>query len=346
MTNQRGTWLVVVPDVRDLDWLDSVMSGAEFLLDPSFSDVASLSDAGLKCLSEFSSAPARRELQSGCRVVAMGKVGYYPNQTIRKGVLDVAPDTQILRRYRVLQRIMGNHWMPRKIAEEDDDSSSHTARRKTTKKKQDEAPQATHFVSVPTGRGRIADNLIKGEPWYASLAEPLPWDRDYMERLRKTQPGKSIERLWFHNLRKQREKLMEMIREKDMWDDESERLFVEAFWEILGALYKREAMAVERWGSRKKEERWKHLVEDVRRQISRAKTGPLLREVMTSLISRPVAEFRSKLIRENPGTIWRLIDRDWKRGRDLALLALASYQSKEKRGSDTGDESESVEITN
>ena len=125
---------------------------------------------------------------------------------------------------------------------------------------------------------------------------------------------------------------MKLIQEDDLWDDPNERLFVEAFWEILAALYKREAAAVDaRGGSSDKEKRWERLIDDIRRRLTRAKTGPLLREALSELITRPVAQFRSKTVRENPGLIWRLIDRDWKRGRDLALLALASYQSKEKR---------------
>lgn len=125
---------------------------------------------------------------------------------------------------------------------------------------------------------------------------------------------------------------MRLIEEPELWDDPNERLFLEALWEILASLYKREADAVERGGSRSWPERCEDLNEDIRRSVTRAKTGPLLRECMADLFARPVGKYRSKTVRENPGLIWRLIDRDWKRGRDLALLALASYQSKEKRG--------------
>lgn len=139
---------------------------------------------------------------------------------------------------------------------------------------------------------------------------------------------------------------MELIRDKDMWDDLDERLFVEAFWEILAALYKREADAGERGGSRNWQDRCEDLNEDIRRSLARAKTGPLLRETLADLFSRPVKRYRSKAIRSQPATVWRLIDRDWKRGRDLSLLALASYQSKEKRGSNTSEPSKTIESTN
>ena len=331
--NQRATWLFVLPDVYDLDEFDSVVSGAAAFLDPAFRDVASIGDAGLRFLAEYSSRSARKELQTGCRVVAMGKVSYYRNQSVRRGIADVPPETKVIRRYLRLQQVMGNRWMQRKGLENDEEETTVTRRRKA--KKEDESPQPTHFVSVPTGRGRIADNLIADQPWYSSLTEPLAWDRDYLDRLRKKRPGTSVERLWFHNLCYQRGKLMDLIQDNDMWDDPADRLLVEAFWEILASLYKREADAVERGGSRTWQNRCEDLNEEIRRSLTRSKTGPLLRETLTDLFSRPVEKYRSKSVRANPGVVWRLIDRDWKRGRDLALLALASYQSKKKHGSET-----------
>ena len=134
---------------------------------------------------------------------------------------------------------------------------------------------------------------------------------------------------------------MELIQEDEMWDDPAERDFVEAFWEILGALYFREKEAVERGGSRSWGDRIEDLNEDIRRSLTRAKTAPLLRETVADLFARPVKKYRSPHVRKRPGLMWKLMDRDWKRGRDLALLALASYQSKDKR---TPSESQSTDV--
>lgn len=351
--NQRSTWLFVLPDLYDLDEFDSVISGSHVFLDPAFRDVASIGDAGLQFLAEYSSQSARKELRTGCRVVAMGKVGYYPNQSVRRGIADVPPHAKIISRYRRLQQAMGNRWMQRKAVDNDDDEVTEIPKRKKAKK-QNETQQPIHFVSVPTGRGRIADNLIAGHPWYSNLVEPLLWDRDSLDRLRKRRPGTSVERLWFQNLCYQRGKLMDLIQDNDMWDNPEERLFVEAFWELLGLLYIRERKAVERGGTRPYEQRCEDLNEEIRRILTRSKTGPLARQAMTDLMTRPFEMYRanpddspptrSKTVRANPATIWRLIDRDWKLGRDLALLALASYQSKEKRGASISDETEPVEI--
>jgi CRISPR-associated protein Cas8a1/Csx13 len=265
----------------------------------------------------------------------MGKVKYYQSQSIRKGVVDVPADARLLRRYRLLDQHLGNRWIRRK--EEQKPSADAKAK---PKKANSDAPRASGFISVPTVRGRIADNLIAALPWYASLSTPLQWDMDSLEKQRKRTQGSSIERLWFTNLKYQGRQLVELIQEDDMWDDPNEREFVRAFWETLGALYYREREAVERGGSRAWGERIEDLNENIRRDISRAKTGPLLRETLADLFARPVENYRSPTVRKHPSLIWRLIDKDWKRGRDLALLALASYQSKEKRGASSDDQSE------
>ena len=329
--NQRGTWLAVVPDVRDLGDFDIARNSPTICGDPVWTDVASLSDAGLRFLSLYQTRRARRELQAGCRVFAMGKVGYYQSQSIRKGVVDIGARDRLLRRYRWLEKHLGNRWVRRRVEKEEKPEATRKKKKKAAKKKREEVAKANGFISVPTVRGRIADNLIVGQPWYFDLAEPLRWDLDALERQRKRRPGTSIKRLWFDNLRYQRNSLMDLIQEDEMWDDPLERDFATAFWETLGALYFREKEAVERGGSRSWGDRIEDLNEDIRRNLTRAKTGPLLRETLAELFARPVEKYRSPTLRANPGLAWRLIDRDWKRGRDLALLALASYQSKDKR---------------
>ncbi len=333
---QGGNWLFVIPDVLDLDDFASVRP--QLNLSPEFADVASLGDAAMQFLANYATRTSRKDTCAGCRVVAMGRVGFYSSQSIRKAVLDVPHQAVSVRRYRFLHQVMDNQFIYFKHEDEttehvESPTAGRTKKRiAKTNKPEPAEPQGTGFYKIPTARGRIADNLVEGRRWYADLFQPTSWDMPDLERQRKRQPGKSIERLWFYNLCYQRRNLMRLIEEPELWDDPNERLFLEALWEILASLYKREADAVERGGSRSWPERCEDLNEDIRRSVTRAKTGPLLRECMADLFARPVGKYRSKTVRENPGLIWRLIDRDWKRGRDLALLALASYQSKEKRG--------------
>jgi CRISPR-associated protein Cas8a1/Csx13 len=123
---------------------------------------------------------------------------------------------------------------------------------------------------------------------------------------------------------------MELIEEKAMWDKESERYFIEAFWSVLGSLYAQEGKAVERGGSRKIEERFDDLNEEIRRSLMRAKTRVLLRGYLSEFFAKGG---RQPVVAQNRETIWNLIDHpyDWKKARDLALLALVTYQAKEHR---------------
>jgi CRISPR-associated protein Cas8a1/Csx13 len=63
-----------------------------------------------------------------------------------------------------------------------------------------------------------------------------------------------------------------------------------------------------------------------------SKTRVLLRAALSNLLAKAG---RQRTVRNHPGAIWRLIDHPdhWKKGRDLALLALASHRKKEERES-------------
>ncbi len=330
--NERSSWAFVIPDVRNLEQFDEARNNPLVHGDPVWTDVASLGDAGLRFLSLYQTQKLRRELDGGCQVVAMGKVGYYQSQSIRKGVVNIRPDERLLKRYRILERTLGNRWKPRK-PQEVAPFKGKTAKKKAAKAQGqgDEIPVAKGFVSVPTIRGRIADNLIARSPWYTDISKPPQWDLDKLEWQRKRQPGKSIERLWFESLRFSTGALMALIAENDMWDDHNERDFVYALWEVIGQLRSQEAKATERGGSRSTVDRIIDLDESIQRDLMRARTAPLFRSTMTEMLGKTVKHFRATKVQERPDLIWHLIDTDWKRGRDLALLALASYENKQKR---------------
>jgi CRISPR-associated protein Cas8a1/Csx13 len=123
---------------------------------------------------------------------------------------------------------------------------------------------------------------------------------------------------------------MKLIAEEDMWDTEAEKVFVDAFWETLDSLYAQEAAATERGGSRTAPERFEDLNDDIRRRLMQAKTRILLRSVLADLFAKAG---RQKSIQAHPAAVWRLIDRPslWRKGRDLALLALATHRKREVR---------------
>ncbi len=328
-----GNWVFVAPDVHNLEEFDATRR--RMTLNADFVDVASLGDAGLQFLAEYASRNPRRTLGAGCCVVAMGKVKYYSSQSIRKSVLSISPELLPVKRYRLLQREMRNIYV-NLMTEAPSDSTEapkvkgRGKRPAKLKETTSDSPKAKGFIKLPAARGRIADNLVTGRPWYADLFIPLIWDLDEVERQRKRQPGTSLERLWFQAICYQRSKLMKLIAEQDMWDTEAERLFVEAFWETLDSLYAQEAAATERGGSRTAAERFEDLNDDIRRRLTQAKTRTLLRAVLADLFAKAG---RQRTIRTHPAVVWRLIDHPdhWRKGRDLALLALASHRKKEDR---------------
>jgi CRISPR-associated protein Cas8a1/Csx13 len=331
LQGKGGNWVFVVPDVRDLE--DFAATRQRMNLNPDFTNVASLGDAGLQFLAEYSTRNPRKALESGCRVVAMGYVGYYQGQSIRKSVLDVPPKLLPVKRYRILHREMPNIYVSLRTESPSDvrDATGTKRRRKKSAKseKPDDAPKAAGFMKLPAARGRIADNLVSGRPWYTDLFIPLIWDLDEAERERK-KLGASLERAWFQAVCYQRSKLMKLIAEDDMWDTEAEKVFVEVFWETLDSLYAQEADAVKRGGSASVEKRWERLEGELYRTLMQAKTRPLVRTALTGWFARAG---RQKSIRTHPAAVWRLIDDPdhWHKGRDLALLALASHRKKEQR---------------
>ncbi len=331
-------WIAVVPDVRDLEEFDCARRRMN--LDPTFTDVASLADAGLHFMAEYSTRNPRRALCAGCRVVTMGMAGYYKGQSIRKAVLDIPPDLLSVKRYRILHRELPNAYERHKIdaavqvtevTEVTDAPKGKGRKKKPIKpaKPSDDTAKPAGYIKLPTPRGRIAENLVSGRPWYADLFVPLIWNIAEAEGERKKLKT-SLHHAWFRVVCYQRSKLMRLIAEDDMWDTEAEKVFVNAFWETLDSLYAQEANAAKRGGSASVEKRWERLEGDLYRTLTRAKTHVLLREALAQWFAKAG---RQQAIRAHPAAVWRLIDHReyWRKGRDLALLALASHRSKDDR---------------
>jgi CRISPR-associated protein Cas8a1/Csx13 len=238
-----------------------------------------------------------------------------------------------------------NHFQRRKA-----DSPPTSAKKPRPKKSSSvaDAPQGNGWYKVPTGRGRIAENLVAGRPWYRDLFVPLPWDEKELEGIRryfKARDNQSYSRetTWLLALQLQRSKLMRLIKEDDMWDTEGEKFFVQVVWETLDSLYAQERDAVARGGSATYEKRCERLNGDIYRSLIQAKTPILLRSTLSGLFAKAG---RQKTIFAHVPSVWRLIDHPdhWQKGRDLALLAFASYRRKAVReGKEADTESPDLE---
>src|SRR5206468_6475622 len=73
--------------------------------------VASLGDAGLRFAAAYAARSLCKEIPAACWVVAMGKVGYYSSQSVRKAVLEVKPALVSVARYQHLLRAFPNTYI-------------------------------------------------------------------------------------------------------------------------------------------------------------------------------------------------------------------------------------------
>ncbi len=298
-------WVIVVPDVSDL--LGFVRLRPRAGIDYESHRAGSAADAGLATLVRLKLSHALVGLDAvqarptRCEVVHVGGV-IWNKQNVRRMRLELVPGQAELEHFEAVARWLPNRYQKRK----DDDGG---------------------FIRVPSPRGVIAANLGAGRPWFYRLFDVPRDERDNLEsqrkKLGKNGEGKSVERLWFHELsRFYRKELNGIMNDVPM--QTADEAFVGAFHQALRRLYGKEADAAKR-GSRSASERLEDLTEEIRRRIERSQTRSLLRETIASLFARAG---RTESLQQHRSEIWSLIDseRDWARARDLSLLALASYQ--------------------
>jgi CRISPR-associated protein Cas8a1/Csx13 len=180
------------------------------------------------------------------------------------------------------------------------------------------------FWDVPQMPELIARNLVEGHPWYAGFGDFILRDSGLKDR-----NGKHL--LVWHvitaSYRTEKRGLSEMVNEA-RFEDERERILIRACHE---AWRRRMGQLGER--ARKEGASFPDLVrrefERLRVGFSRCKNASTLREALTDFWSRaggPIPDL---------GSGWKEIlpllhDSNWKKTRDLALLALASYQPASK----------------
>ncbi len=117
---------------------------------------------------------------------------------------------------------------------------------------------------------------------------------------------------------------MELIKGDSMWDSLEEKNFVSIFHAALRRLLDREGKSLSRGGSRNLFDRWEDKVETIRRDLMHAKTLPLTRKFIVEFLAESGG---NKDLSESRMSIWRFINHpsDWKKMRDLALLALVTF---------------------
>ncbi len=185
-----------------------------------------------------------------------------------------------------------------------------TAKRQTKTKPKDP------FWSDSIVRPLIADNLALDRPWYAGftmLTTAINYDKQ----------GWFIERKGLHA----------MIAETKMWDQDGERLVVEA---VHQAMRRRMAQILSETDGEKAKfattatkNRWKGFRGRLRISLRGAKKEEDVRFALMDLFSRAG---NVPALREGWQSVLPVIRRDWHLARDLGLLALASYVGKGETG--------------
>jgi CRISPR-associated protein Cas8a1/Csx13 len=161
-------------------------------------------------------------------------------------------------------------------------------------------------------RPRIAENLALGRPWY----------RGFVDLMTKKNPAN--DKPFRDDVFYERKGLNAMINDPKMWDEEGEKLIVQAVHKAMSMRYGQ--IADENKGNSKAmSNRMERFREKLRLDLAGAKTASHVRFALTDLFSRGG---NNSVLREGWEKVLPVLRNDWQLARDLGLLALASYAGK------------------
>lgn len=290
---------LVLPEVWDLEEYAALReyiarSGALALT------ASGASDAALRFISTMRTAAVGSEFarMSGrhlaCRVITFGIVDWNEKQKSRTMTRTVVPAAlKGIDNYALADAIFANRWQ--RVAEKRNRHGEVTE------------PEH-HFITTSSVRELIAENIARGTAWYDGFSQYMT------NKETRTQ------------LNYEREELNKMVNEAT-FDDARERTFIaachEAWRRRLGKLGER---------SRRENASFPALVnreqEKLRVALSRCKNAATLRETVVDFWSRAGS---IKELHDHWQEVLALLDeRNWRKGKDLALLALASYKPASK----------------
>lgn len=315
----RHEYAVVVPAVKNLRMyartrkLELGKSNVEEF------QVASPSEAALRLLTLWETRRVSEGLGvDACRVISFGVTPFARQQKTVVEVTEVRVDDSStrdrLKVYEVFHRIKGlrPHW--RGIGErqeEKGESAGEEKRRKGRRKEGAGAAAAEEegggFWVVPQTPGFVAENLVAGRPWWWGFA-------DWLARNEKIRD----------NIKYERGGIAMAMKSPDVMPESPEKVLVlacqEAWRRRQGALGERAKREGLNFGDLVERER-----ERLRVLFLRCKNAATLREAVTDFWSRAGGPLES--LRGRWPDILPFLQERWREGRDLALLALASYAS-------------------
>ena len=379
--SNADNWAYMVPSVENLrgyqrDFLRQNM--VNFGNWPFYGEVAGLEDAALRYAT-------RNNASDQSVTVVMGKASFYhAQQKTRKNLwreIIVSDDMPTaFRRYDIFNRVFPAGNMARPTREPKPEESSQkgnhfialpNCRERITANILRGDPWYADLAYIPFWQRDRVENDCQNvrERGLPAVGLNLPWKSGNQEK-----ESISPERLWFLKLHHfERKQLMSIANEKEVWDDLQEKDLLEAFRRAFRRLLNREAKGLERGGSRDLSKRWDNTADKWHRRLLHAKTKLLLATVVHELLAQAArspnrrgdmggpafllpktSEGESDEDRRERNDAFqaefrRMVNHpsEWKKVRDLALLALTTFsdsrlgsgkdnQSTEGNGKETG----------
>ena len=186
-----------------------------------------------------------------------------------------------------------------------------------------------YFWPQSYARPFIAENLASGRPWYAGFTRLMTAKDESMKKPKPIRDALKFERGGLHTMA-----------QEIQWDHPGEEVIVRAVHEAMRCRYGRIAAENVRNQAAMKN-RMTREYERQRLAFVGAKTADALRHALADLWSRAGS---NSVLREAWLHVLPLLSNEkWQLTRDLALIALASYQGKEQENIDLTETEESEE---
>jgi CRISPR-associated protein Cas8a1/Csx13 len=293
---RKSRLALLIPEINDLDAYAEVRQviASQGVIDLTAS---SSSDAALRMLialeSNSSSNQFAKQMRENflCRIITFGIVGWNEKQKSRTATRTV-----------ISGKLKGfeNYHLA--------DSIFKNKWQQVEAKKNE--PEYS-FVTTFCGREMIADNIANSKSWYHNISEFLA-NSETRDQL----------------IKYERKELGQMVKDAD-YENENERIFIEVCHEgwrrRMGKLGQRAKAENTSFSNLANKER-----EKLRTSLGRCKNAETLRETVIDFWSR--AGSIEQLQGGGLAKILPLFDeKNWRKAKDLALLALISYQAPEER---------------
>jgi CRISPR-associated protein Cas8a1/Csx13 len=316
----RGVAALLVPDVTDLtDFVDY-----RPMMTPTTAtdcQIANAADAGFRAQVRLRDNPRRSaeiQLKSkaitsdtipGCYAMTFTPTAWASQQKSRVATIQVPPgDDKLLRRYARAAAHLPARIVTRTVSETTGKGKARVA-----------TERQESFRTDSIVRPLVAENLALGHKWYAGFVKLM------------TKINPATEKPYRDQLQYERGGLHAMTADDTMWDEAGERTIVQAVHEALRGRYRQ--IADENEGNeRAMRNRFGGEYDKWRLAFAGSKTADQFRKALCDLFCRAG---RNPVLQGQWATVLPMLrTANWQHARDLALLALCSYQGSGKAGTD------------